>query len=253
MRLTCYPTVEPAFVIRPASIYRVWMDSFPDHFAYRCLPVNIANMHAWEILCPFGFEAQWNGGPGKTDIEIRSEADQPQFALSHFGGGILTLQVGYVFRTPPEYNLWVTGPINVPKDAIVPLTAVIEADWAPYSFTMNWMFTRGQIRVRFQKGEPFCAFFPLTRGLVETVHPEIRDLAVEPEFQKMHAGWCASRKEFLDRVGTPESRECDAKWQKDYFKGIKPDGTKGVEDHRTKLSLRPVIDSRAMGGIDAEE
>ena len=36
----------------------------------------------------------------------------------------------------------VTGPFNQPKDAIQPLTAIVETDWAPFTFTMNWKFTR---------------------------------------------------------------------------------------------------------------
>jgi hypothetical protein len=30
---------------------------------YRCLPLTMANTTGWEILCPFGFTAEWNGGP----------------------------------------------------------------------------------------------------------------------------------------------------------------------------------------------
>ena len=36
----------------------------------------------------------------------------------------------------------VQGPINRPKDGIAALPGIIETDWSPYSFTMNWMFTR---------------------------------------------------------------------------------------------------------------
>jgi hypothetical protein len=38
-------------------------------------------------------------------------------AISHFGSGILTWNVPYLFRTPPGYNLLVRGPANWPKDA----------------------------------------------------------------------------------------------------------------------------------------
>jgi Family of unknown function (DUF6065) len=29
---------------------RAWMDATDQRFAYRCLPLNIANAHGWEIL-----------------------------------------------------------------------------------------------------------------------------------------------------------------------------------------------------------
>src|SRR5689334_8953002 len=45
--------------IRPAEATRPWMDATPEAFAYRCLPLNIANAHGWEILSPCSFEAIW--------------------------------------------------------------------------------------------------------------------------------------------------------------------------------------------------
>jgi len=231
------------------------MDSFPDHFAYRCLPINIANMHAWEILCPMGVKAYWNGGRQKTDIAVTPEAAWTDFAISHFGGGILTFQVGFLFRTTPNYNLLVTGPINAPKDGITPLTAVVEADWAPYSFTMNWMFTRSDTAVDFREGEPFCAFFPIPRGLLDATEPEIRSLASDCELQNMHQAWCSSRGEFLEHLAVPETDEWEAKWQKHYFRGLNPDGTQGVKEHETKLRLKPFSDCREdkRGGTRCKE
>ena len=49
MDLTCYlhPGWSPR--IRPAEPTRDWMTNTPKSFAYRCLPLNIANAHGWEI------------------------------------------------------------------------------------------------------------------------------------------------------------------------------------------------------------
>src|SRR5277367_4965853 len=63
MDLICYLCPGWAPMIRPASATRDWMDGTQLSFAYRCLPLNIANAHGWEILSPVGFEAIWNGGP----------------------------------------------------------------------------------------------------------------------------------------------------------------------------------------------
>src|SRR5947207_12465604 len=61
MRLICYPTSgEPPRMIA-APVERDWMDRTPNGFAYRCLPLNIANAHGWLILNTVPFIAEWNG------------------------------------------------------------------------------------------------------------------------------------------------------------------------------------------------
>ncbi len=250
-KLTCYPTTEPAFVIRPAPLRRAWMDSFPDHFAYRCLPVNIANIHAWELLCPGNVKARWNGSRHQSDLKVQTDTTTQQFAGSHFGGGILTFQIGYLFRTVPQCNLLITGPMNAPKDGIAPLSGVVETDWAPYSFTMNWMFTRSGA-IEFIKDEPFCAFFPIQKGLLDATEPEIRDLDSDAEFQRLYEDWCWSRKEFLQNLAVPDSPEAKMKWQRHYFQGLNPDGTVGCHEHATKLRLKAVVDRRQSRSSRAE-
>ena len=31
------------------------MDDTPDGFAYRCIPLSVANGHGWEMVCPLAF------------------------------------------------------------------------------------------------------------------------------------------------------------------------------------------------------
>src|SRR5215469_5139020 len=143
------------------------MDRSPESFAYRCLPLNIANAHGWELLSPCGFEAEWNGGPAVQDVVVRPD---PGTALRDaptalFGQGVITFHVDGLFRTPEGFNLWVGGPPNAMKDGLSPLGGVIETDWSPFSFTMNWRFTRPRHVVRFEENEPFCFLFPVQRGL----------------------------------------------------------------------------------------
>ena len=52
MDLICYLRQGWEPLIRPAEPTREWMDRTRLSFAYRCLPLNIANAHGWEILCP---------------------------------------------------------------------------------------------------------------------------------------------------------------------------------------------------------
>ncbi|WP_119678760.1 DUF6065 family protein [Indioceanicola profundi] len=239
MKLICHPV--PGFdpVIRPAPLQRAWMDATPDRFAYRCLPLNIANAHGWEVLCPADFSAYWDGKGTKEAIRIVSDAHPSLLPVSHFGAGVLTFHVNCLLRTEPGINLWVGGPPNAPKHGIYPLTGVIETDWAPYSFTMNWKFTRPRTRVKFKKGEPFCFFFPLNRDMVEAVEPVIVSLSADPEFAAQHEAWSKGRATFIEELPKEGSSARAEGWQKAYFRGKLPDGTPAPAEHRTKLALKP--------------
>ena len=177
MDLVCYLVDDHPVDIRPARNRREWMNQTPGSYAYRCLPLSIANAHGWEVRCPVAFEAEWTGGSDTGDIRVtfdddeNSSAGSASFVESHFGSGILTFNIRAVIQTPPAYDLWVTGPANDFKDGIQALFAVIETYWMPFTFTMNWKFTRPQAKVRFEKGEPFCFFFPVEHGLLEQFNP----------------------------------------------------------------------------------
>jgi hypothetical protein len=104
------------------------MDATPESFAYRCLPLNIANAHGWEVLTPFGFDAVWDGGSGTEAITIRLEpgAEPARGPVSLFGQGVITFHVEAILRTPSGWDMWVCGSPNRQKDAIAPLTGVVE-------------------------------------------------------------------------------------------------------------------------------
>ena len=58
MKLICHPLSGDAPPIRPASQKRQWMDDTPEAFAYRCLPLVVANQHGWEVVAPHGLTAR---------------------------------------------------------------------------------------------------------------------------------------------------------------------------------------------------
>lgn len=238
MKLIAYPTVQDPPELRPAPSGRAWMDALPEAYGYRCLPLTIANAHGWELCTPVAFEGIWNGGPAKDDIQITSE-DEGLMPTTHFGSGILTFHVGYLFQTEPGVSLMAQGPINRPKDAIQALAGVIETDWSPYTFTMNWLFTRSDTTVRFEKGEPFCHIFPMGREMLERVEPEIREFNSAPDIKASHTLWSESRNSFNADLKSPDSAARNQKWQKDYYRGYTPEGETGPDDHRTKLRLKP--------------
>jgi hypothetical protein len=242
MKLTCFETTSEPVRLRPAEPERPWMDATNQSFAYRCLPLVIANAHGWEILSPVAFEAEWTGSNAINGVRIVPLSPFPDFppVVSHFGEGVLTFHVLGLFRTDPKVNLWVTGPVNRPKHGIQALTGVVETDWAVASFTMNWKFTAPGIRVRFEKDEPFCFFFPIRRGYLEEIQPEIRSIgSADADTSRGYEAWREGRAKFIDTLWTPGSDANKAKWQRTYFQGNRPDGAPGPADHQTRVRLNP--------------
>src|SRR5215471_2064188 len=94
-------------LLEPAPIARDWMDATPVRHPYRCLPLVIANQSGWILRSTASFEAYWYGGPAKEDVEIRFRGPTDNRIMSHFGTGVITFTVPFLFRTPPGINLWV--------------------------------------------------------------------------------------------------------------------------------------------------
>jgi len=247
MDLICYlhPGWRP--LIRPASARRDWMDQTSESFAYRCLPLNIANAHGWELLNPCAFDACWNGSSDTGAVTIRPHGEPAAegLATSLFGQGIITFHIPGIFRTPPGWNLWVGGSPNQPKDAIYPLTGVVETDWSPFTFTMNWRFTRPNQWIHFAAGEPICFLFPVQRALLDDVRPVLAPIEAEPGLLDRFQQWSKGRDQFVLRmVETPPDAAAD-KWQKHYYRGVDMSEKQQIDDHRTKLRLKP-FDASAM-------
>ncbi len=237
MDLKCYlyPGWEPR--IRPASSRRDWMDATPESFAYRCLPLAMANAHGWELLSPCGFSAIWNGGAAVDDVSIRvDDGTRPEDApVALFGQGVLTFHVQGLFRTPPGWNLWVGGSPNAAKDGIAPLGGVIETDWSPYSFTMNWRFTRPDHWIRFEENEPIAFLMPVQRHAIDRVEPSFLPIDDDPDLKAQFEMWSRSRDAFHEQMRDHPPASPADKWQKLYYRGVAPDGTAGADDHQSKL------------------
>jgi hypothetical protein len=212
--------------IDPAPVKREWMELGN---AKRCLPLLIANQCGWQIKTQNEIEAEWNGGFGDQDIRV---VDNGGSASSHFGYGILTFNLPYLFVTPKGWNLRVSGPINEPKDGIHPLEGIVETDWTAAAFTMNWKFTRPG-KILFAKGEPVCQISPIPDIDFQNLQPEIYDIGgkLEVDFR----AWRFSRTEFNNgpKIG----------WQKDYFQGKHVLGEE-AHKHKTTLNVQKFVDRR---------
>jgi len=252
MDLICYlhPSWRP--LIRPGTVQRRWMDDTPESFAYRCLPLSIANSHGWEVATPCAVEAVWNGGAGTDAVKIQVEGDiDPVTApVSIFGQGVLTFHLAGLFRTPPGWNLWVGGPPNQPKDGISALSGIVETDWSPFTFTMNWRFTRPHRPVRFEADEAIAFLFPVERAALESFQPKFAPLDSAPELETAFCDWSRSRDAFHQEIQRNPPHVPADKWQKHYYRGVDSMGQSRIEDHRTKLHVKPFApDSSGWTGI----
>lgn len=231
----------------PASSSRAWMAATRGHYASRCLPMLLANQAGWFVLNSQKLVVVWDGGDEPSALRVFNlDAALPSPAISHFGSGILTWTIPYLFRTPPGYNLLVRGPANWPKDGAVALEGLVETDWSVASFTMNWQVTSVRKPVTFAVDEPICMLVPQKRGDLETFFPEIRGLHTDPALERAHEHWSRERAHFLTELRVPASEAAQRGWQKHYFQGYTTDGAAATE-HQRKLHLRPFVNADTKG------
>jgi len=240
LNLTFFTFDNAPFKLRAARVERDWMSATPGNFAYRCLPLNIANSGGWEILNNTKFSSVWDGGNKPNAVRVFSKS--PCDASAHFGCGILTFSISCLIQSSSKVNLWVGGPVNSAKDGISPLTAIVETNWSPYSFTMNWRFTRPDHEVTFEKDEPICHIFPISMDLLEATSPNIEPIQNSPCLEKQHDDWSIDRRRFNTELPIKGSAAESEKWQRLYQRGLFPDGKPTEQPHRTKVRLKVIKD-----------
>ncbi len=223
-----------------ADWQRDWMDATPGRFAYRCLPLTIANQTGLWIMNPVGFTATWQGheSPGNIDFHFDESADMwKKWISNEFGMGIITWNTPFLFRTKPEGSrLLICGPTNDFKVNAHPLTAIIESDWITMSFTMNWKIMKPGEPVRFEVGEPLFQAIPLLSNVcmdlqgASVVYKKMDD---DPEVALAYREWDRSRIGFMER-GKSGGLKLD-EWQRDYFLGRDASGRQVAPAHMTKV------------------
>ncbi len=244
--LKCYVQGRVIPKLVPARPHRDWMDQFPERHPYRCLPLAVANTFGWELISPCDLKIEWNGGPEIPDLKITAEdgfANVGDFAVSNFSRGIVSFHTGYLFVTDPGWLLLATGPMNEPVDGLAPLTGLIESDWLPYPFTMNWQVQRPGV-FRMKKGQSFCHVLPVqVEPLLQTT-PEILDFSSNPELAAHVAAYREKRVALRNTMLEANQRGEDApSWSKEYFHGKLGDGTTPIK-HYQKIRMAEPIDRR---------
>jgi Family of unknown function (DUF6065) len=151
---------------------RTWMNSL--EAADRWLPTSIANQAGWMILNDRQIEMTWNGGKNPSDLLISiPEGGATSCVFSHFGNGIATWKLPFLFRLPSEVNLRLRGPTNWPREGAFPIEQLLDPASGNVDVWMNWKVTAIGIPIRFEVGEPLCMIYPELRGLTDEVDPQI--------------------------------------------------------------------------------
>ncbi len=201
----------------------------------------MANQAGWFVLNNSRLRLKWNGGAQTDSVIIDYDGERSSWRpKTHFGYGIVTWNMPFLFRTSPGFNLLVRGPANCIKDGIAPLEGLVETDWAASTFTVNWKLTRRHVWVTFEQGEPLCMLVPQRRGELEECIPRIDSIDDAPELRDAYKLWSASRTQFNRELKDGTSPAAKARWQKDYFQGQLPDGSP-VPEHQTRMHLQPFI------------
>ncbi len=238
-------------LIRPCKSPRQWMDHSPERYAYRCIPLTAANTMGWELLNGVDCEMVWNGLSAAAGVTIYRHQQQGLGPRSHFGMGTVTWDIPFLFRTPPDYGLVVTGPGNHDRAHIAPLDGFVRTDWVPFPFTMNWRITTANQAVRFAAGEPICRIYPYPLALLEHSEIEVHELDRDPELKAEFQAWLSQRQQAYQRrnqaVGNqPHNPKAQREnWIQRYAHGV---GADGKHEHQNVFRCAPVADCRALTG-----
>lgn len=205
------------FPIERADYKRDWMDEYPHSFAYRCLPLKIANEVGWLVRCPVNFDAEYiTDNNAKNSVRINIDGDQfyKNYITSHFGRGVITFSLPYIFRTPDPWCIWARGYPNYYKDNVNFLEGIIETYWLHSTFTYNIRLVEKHKTVSFKKGEPLM--FITCINIKSINNACISETLIDDNIELKSAfdKWNISRSDFNKKLNNPED------WQKDYFKGL---------------------------------
>lgn len=214
------------FSISPSFVKRDWMD-MTDNFAYKCLPLNIANQYGWDVICPEDVEADWTG-----ENTVESTTTNSDFFHSVFGYGIITVGLDFIVQTPENISTYVRGPHNKYKENMFFLDGIVETDWLPFTFTMNYKIINPG-KVSFKKGETLFTMFFVERNFLENFQLEFSPIDKNVELFEKFKVYNKSRTDLL--------KSEDPKWQKFYIQGKNVDEKISIKNHTVNLKLKEII------------
>jgi hypothetical protein len=222
----------PIFPVVPLTAKRNWMNESRDKFAYKCIPLNVANQYGYAVLCPADFTLDWWGGKEEKDVDFYVTSEEDYFIdhlHSYFGGGTFTIHVDFIIRTPEGFSTYIRGVPNETKQGLKPLDAIVETDWLSYTFTYNFLLTEPG-SYSFKKGEPLFVFFPIERNTVENFKLIESKIENNPELSEDFKDYHEKR---LKTITAPLKKPT---WQYFYRDGVNASGKKvNIKNHITNL------------------
>ena len=222
----------PIFPVVPLTAKRKWMNESREKFAYKCLPLTVANQYGYAVLCPADFTLDWWGGKEEKDVDFQVTSEEEYFKdhlHSYFGGGTFTIHLDFLVKTPEGFSTYIRGVPNETKQGLKPLDGIVETDWLSYTFTYNFLLTEPG-SYSFKKGEPLFVFFPIERGTVENFELKESRVEEDPELFTDFEDYHNKRLESLSVQGSKPV------FQNFYRNGTKASGEKvNIKNHITNL------------------
>jgi len=249
MKIDLYQINEnPVSTMRivPGSKARDWMDKTPYKFAYRCLPLSMANCTGWDVFAPCDFVVSWNGEPGLEDVQINYADDQMTFGGCSFGCGILTMHTGYIIKTDSAWDIMCSGPVNNGIPWASPLTGIIETSWLNFTFTINWQINKPGTYT-FDSRHPVARLTPLPHTY-DDIETSMQMLSDDKKIKAEYEIWSRDRSKKIQdmentfatnsdtgqvKLGVPKTH-----WEKTYYTGKDKYGNH-VPGHNIKREFPP--------------
>jgi hypothetical protein len=218
-------------ILRKPSRKRDWFDP---HF-YKCLPLSIANEYGYVIVAEFDFSVVWNGGDNVNDLkfflpdDIRDNHGKGLYPTvkSHFGFGIITIELPFHIRSPKGVNIMTINPPNFVLPNMTVMSGVVETDNLRRSFTCNLKVQMPNIEVVIPKGTPLAGFIPIPRYYADSFEMKFAEeiFSEDDVIEEIQAAEDAAiKREQIEYVSTPPVGL-------DYFRGQDVYGNK-FSDHQ---------------------
>ena len=195
-----------------ADWQRDWMNDTPHRYAYRCLPLTIANQTGWWIKNPVGFTAIWRGENAPGSIDFRFDAASEvwrSWINSQFGEGIITWNTPFLFRTKPGG----LSPLDLRAGQLFQGQRP-SADRA-HRERLDQHVVHDELEnhepdqpVRFDQGEPLFQAIPLVSNIcadLEEATVSYQKLTDNPELHRAYHEWDQGRRRFHDQKAPAKS------------------------------------------------
>ena len=234
MKLTAYDLGVGNLIIKPGIKKRDWMDETPGQYAYRCLPMQVANTFGWDLFAPDDFIISWNGEQDQSTLQINYPADDNHFAASTFGSGIVTFHPGYLFRSDPAWDLLILPPANHDQASkfATCLSGIVETSWLDFTFTLNWKLHEAGT-FHWKREWPVGRIVPIPHDY-DNIETELLQISDRGDLEKKYNQWADQRTQTISdinivygtgkdsgnvKVGKPKTE-----WEKNYYTGKRLNG-----------------------------